>query len=762
MVLRLAPRDHTAILEALATLVFIAIAIVPPITGALSDRARRRGGDRRRETAIWLAVDVAALGGMALSASVGQLGAALIAATVAMTAAQTIYQALLPEVVPRSAWGAASAMRGGMTLVGTVLGLLAAALLSPALALLAMAAAVALSAISLVAIPTTQPSAPPPPRAIVRDRHDLGVTLVARGWIVLGMTLLNTYVLYFFSDVLGVRDASRGTGLVAGAALIGAIVSSILAGRISDKFDRRIIVALSGVPMTLAALGFALLPDAHWIFAYAGLFGLGFVGVFSVGYALALDAIPEMGDVARDLGIWGTLSNLPLIAAPVIGGWIIAHSATPADGYRWLFALAALCFAIGSLTVLRVGRKSVVPFLQTFLVGLAAVIRQPLFALRLRVRQWGRLPMRHRRTVLVANHQHEDESELLVERAYAQSFGRTLYTASTRRMYEPGFFALRMPWLGFMRGVNAGPLFLAMGMLPLENELSSRPLRSLAQAVYAQHGDRALELVFRPEALTIAPAGATKLSDLLAPAFFVAGDTRVRLSYVREPYRKELLVALRAGVDEDIARIVDVVQRGASFFVTPEGFYSVDGRMRPLKGIVEHLVPIADVWLAAIAFDPFRGRRLSILYRVLPYDRSAPLATALAAARPFTTSALLAAWLLAVDLPFDAHEAIDGVVRLRDGLPRGAFVDPELMREPERCVREALDVMAERDLLHGDGTRYALGTRGGDRRFEGVTDIVAYQATFATETITALRTLSSDAKARTHRDSAPAREADNG
>ena len=44
------------------------------------------------------------------------------------------------------------------------------------------------------------------------------------------MTLLNTYVLYFFSDVLGVHNASFGTGMVAGAALIGAIVSSIFAG----------------------------------------------------------------------------------------------------------------------------------------------------------------------------------------------------------------------------------------------------------------------------------------------------------------------------------------------------------------------------------------------------------------------------------------------------------------------------------------------------------------------------------------------------
>src|SRR6202790_1758390 len=357
LVLRIAPREHTAVLALLATLVGIAVAVTPPVAGALSDAARRRGGDRRLETAAALAVDVLALAAMAFAVSIGQLGAALVAATVAITAAQTIYQALLPEVVPRDAWGTAAGVRGAMTLVGTVIGLLAAALLAPQQALFAMIAAVAAASLSLARIPRAVPNEAPAAHAVVRDRHDLWVTLVARGWIVLGMTLLNTYILYFFSDVLHAANASLGTGMVAGSALLGAIVSSIGAGKLSDKLDRRVTVALSGLPMTLAALGFALFPDVHFIFVYALLFGLGFGGVFSVGWALALDAIPELGDVARDLGVWGTLSNLPSIAAPMIGAWIIAHGATTADGYRWLFGTAGVCFAIGSLWVLRVGRK---------------------------------------------------------------------------------------------------------------------------------------------------------------------------------------------------------------------------------------------------------------------------------------------------------------------------------------------------------------------------------------------------------------------
>jgi MFS family permease len=360
VVLRLAPQQHTTILAVLATLASVAVVVIPPIAGAFSDRMRRIGGDRRKEVALALVVDAMALVGMAFAGSTKQLGTGLVAATIALTAASTIYQALLPEIVPRRAWGAASGVRGAMTLLGTIVGLIVAALLTPMHALFATAAIVLLGTLSLIAVPrarTEDEAFAKPAHAKVRDHHDLVVTMIARGWIVLGMTLLNTYVLYFFHDVLRVRDASLRTGLVAGAALIGAIASSVWAGRLSDRVDRRAVVALSGLPMTLAALGFALAPNPTAILLYAVLFGLGFGGVFAVGWALALDAVPELGDVARDLGVWAMLSSLPSIAAPALGGFIIAHAATPAEGYRIMFALAGASFAIGSLVVLKVRRR---------------------------------------------------------------------------------------------------------------------------------------------------------------------------------------------------------------------------------------------------------------------------------------------------------------------------------------------------------------------------------------------------------------------
>lgn len=352
--LQIAPGAHTAVLAMLSTSAALAAAAIPLFAGAFSDRARRAGGDRRAQTAAFLTLDAIALIAMAFVGSTAAIGTTLVVAIGALTAAQTVYQVLLPEIVPRAHWGLSAGFRGAMTLGGTIGGLAVAALLAPAAALIVTALFVVASAFTLLFIPAPGGASEAPPHALVRDRRDLGITLIARAWIVLGMSLLNTYVLYFFSDVLHVRDASLGTGLVAAAALVGAVVSSVVAGLLSDRFDRRIVVALSGVPMTAAAFGFALAPTLQLVFLYAALFGLGYGGVFSVGWAIALDAIPELGDVARDLGIWGTLSNLPAVAAPALGAALIAHGATPGEGYRWLFVAAGAAFALGSVTVLAV------------------------------------------------------------------------------------------------------------------------------------------------------------------------------------------------------------------------------------------------------------------------------------------------------------------------------------------------------------------------------------------------------------------------
>ena len=228
--------------------------------------------------------------------------------------------------------------------------------------------------------------------------------------------------------------------------------------------------------------------------------------------------------------------------------------------------------------------------------------------------------------------------------------------------------------------------------------------------------------------------------------FFATAHRVVKLSTVREPYRREILDETRADVTTDLARMEAIVRRGATFYLTPEGRYTTDGRMLPMRGVVERLAPHATIYLAGVSYDPFVSKRLSMLYRIVRFSSGASgteaiaeMAKALAAIRPVTASQLLGTWLEAWEGPFTIDQAVDAVrTRLRD-LPTVLFVDPELRRKPRAMVAAALPLMAAWEILTRDGDRYRLSSRRRHPQFPFVDDIISHQARFFEETLENVR-----------------------
>ena len=344
-----------ALLAALVSLISMA---VPPLAGALSDRLRRRGVPRRAFIVGGAAVDAACLVMMAGAHSLGLFAGLLLGATIGANVALAAYQALLPDVVPKPLWGTVSGVRGVAMVVGVVMGICVAAGVSPQSAFIGVAAAILLGAMTLFAVAERASAEEFEERARIADWHDFGVVFVARLFLAFGLSLLMTFILYFFRDVLHSGDPKVGTGLVAAASLIGSIGSALYFGWLSDRVPRKYAVAACGVPMTLAAAGFALLPDPRWIYGFAVLFGIGFGGVLSTGWALAIDTVPKMRDVARDLGVWGIAQNFPQVIGPLFGWWLLDTYGMSVAGYRLLFLAAAASFAVGSSSVLAVKRRS--------------------------------------------------------------------------------------------------------------------------------------------------------------------------------------------------------------------------------------------------------------------------------------------------------------------------------------------------------------------------------------------------------------------
>lgn len=734
--LRLAPTSYVGALSIMVSVAMFGAMIVPPLAGWLSDRLRHRGGARRTFVAAGLLVDVIALVALAFSHSLIAFGAWLTVAIVGANVALAAYQVLLPELVPRAKWGVVSGVRGAASLVGTILGLgVAGAVGDPSVTFLAAAGIVVVCGVSLLGI--REPRWEEPDRAHVRDWHDFTVVFAARLLVFFGLVLLQTFVLYYLRDVQELHQPAAGTAIAAFCTMIGATASSVYLGILSDRAPRKIVTALACVPMAIAAIGFAVAPAPQWIFLYAFLFGVGFGGVFSSGWALAMDSIPAMRDVARDLGLWGIATNLPYVVAPLVGGWMIGYFHGTRPGYQAVFALAGLSFALAALTVLRVGRTPLSSLWGWPLRFTAVVSNYAFVRIAYRIRHWGRIPRKRGPTLIVANHQHDLESMTIVTTTGVEygPWRHPIFTASSRRMYEPGFLAMRLPWLSpLLRPFNFGPLFVALGMLPLENQLSSRDLFSLAWSLQQRHGPLLLGDVF-DEAVARAFPPETKTSQLLEPRFFDEARRIVKMTAVREPYRKEVLAATRASIDEDFARMEDVVKRGATFYLTPEGRYSSDGRIGPMRGAVDRLAPLATVYVAGVSFDPFVAKRLSMLFRFARVSDRITLAQTLAATRPVVTTQLLSAWLEQRTGAFSPNEAATGVAEGLRALPGALFADPELRHNPERLVRAALPLMAEWAILERSGDRYALAAQRRHPQFPMVADIVAYHARFLEETV---------------------------
>ena len=740
--LRLAPSNHVFVLSILASIAALGTMMVPPLSGWLSDARRRRGGSRRSFVAAGILIDVVALAGLSDVRTLWWFAFLLVMATVGSNVALSAYQALLPESVPRRHWGTVSGIRGVATLAGSVLGFGIAGLApSPSLTFLAAAAVMALGGLSLLAVREGTYGAGEE-HAHVRDWHDFFVVFAARTLVFFGLTMLQTFVLFFFRDVQKVENPSAGTALYAFATIGGAVLSSICLGVLSDRAPRKIVTSLAGACMTVATIGFAVAPELRWILPFAVLFGIGFGGIISSGWAMAMDAIPKLRDVGRDLGLWGIATSVPNVVAPLVGGWLIGLFHGTRAGYQAVFGLCGFSFALASLAVLRVARRPLSSMWAWPMRAFACLLNYSWNHIAYRVRHWGTLPRRRGPTLIVANHQHDFESQAIVT-ATAVEMGpwrHPIFTASSRRMYEPGFLALRLPWLRlFLRRVNPGPLFVALGMLPIENELGSRPIAALAWSVQRRHGPLPLSDVFE-ERIAARFAPGTKTSDLWRGDTFARGQDLVKLVSLREPYRQEVLEETRANIERDLAAMQDVVRRGGTFYLTPEGKYTLDGHMRPMRGAVERLAPLATIYLAGVSYDPFAGRRLSMLYNLVRFDGDdmESLTRKLRGIRPVTASLVLGTWLHGRNESFTAQEAALAVEAALANLPAAAFVDPELRRKPRALVATALPLMVGWGILQRDGSGYRVAPQRRHPQFPFVEDILAYQARFLEETLGAL------------------------
>jgi Na+/melibiose symporter-like transporter len=319
------PVGRQATYLGLLTVTGLILAIVTqPVAGALSDRSSSRWGRRRPFIFIGAIATLAFLPGISLVGSLAALFAIYYLLQVSANSALGPYLALFPDLVPEDRRGLASGVKGMVEIAGAgiaiwLIGQLMANY-SPSeggrwlwLSLGILGAVFLGTMLATVFLVKESPGSGGPKTSLAsilrktfridaRANPDFIRFVLCRLFFIIPLTAFQAFGLYFFRDYLGVANPSAIMGnftLLSSLCMLGMVYP---AGRLSDRFGRRSIGLVSGL---IGALGIGLLfffRSYQFILTSAVLMGIGFGGLMSTNWALAVDLIPRE-EAGRYIGL---------------------------------------------------------------------------------------------------------------------------------------------------------------------------------------------------------------------------------------------------------------------------------------------------------------------------------------------------------------------------------------------------------------------------------------------------------------------------
>lgn len=370
LVREMAPRAWKATYLGFLTFSGLVVAIlVQPVMGALSDCFTHRWGRRRPFILIGTLLSLAFLAVIALATSYWVLLTGVLLLQFASNTAQAPYQGLIPDLVPEGRRGTASGVKTLMEGAGVVVAApLAGYLMGRGERLLAFGLLMALLLVTMLITVLgvrEEPLKEWPSKSLLATllgtfnvdvhKHPGFVWwLLNRFLFFVGLSSLQTFILYFIEDVVRLPDPAAAAGNLMAILGLGVALIILSAGYLADRVGQKPLLVASGLG---AALGVFLLPSARGyagLLAYGGLIGAS-AGVFvSTSWALATNLVPP-GEAARYLGVTN-LATAGGSAVARLGGPIIdVFNAYRAGlGHTVVFAINGLCFLLATLAILQV------------------------------------------------------------------------------------------------------------------------------------------------------------------------------------------------------------------------------------------------------------------------------------------------------------------------------------------------------------------------------------------------------------------------
>ena len=339
---------------------FVAM-IAQPVIGQISDRTRSRFGRRAPWMLIGGFAGALCLVGMAFSTSFVGLVIAATLMQMFYNVAQGPLSAVMPDRVPVARRGTFSALTG----IGTMLGALGGSILGSMFFHNIAAGYITFAVISVVLLSLFVIFNPDyssrdielEPFKFLDFLKTFWVNPVKYPdffWAFTGRLLLYTgyfvvtgYQLYLLTSYFHVAHPETVIPLLSLISLVGILISTVVAGPLSDKVGRRkLFVFLSAAVVALAFLLPWLWPNVTaWIIMTA-IAGFGFGMFQAVDTAIMSQVLPSAKSFAKDLGVVNIAATLPQTVAPGAAGIIVLTF-----GYAGLFPLGIVLGILGAFAI---------------------------------------------------------------------------------------------------------------------------------------------------------------------------------------------------------------------------------------------------------------------------------------------------------------------------------------------------------------------------------------------------------------------------
>jgi MFS family permease len=340
----------------------LAACVANPLAGLLSDRTTGRLGRRRPWALIGAVLGAGGLVLLSMQHSVVGLSLCWVGVQICLNAMLAAITAAVPDRVPVSQRALISGWMGVPQVLGVVAGLELAARFSTVQGgYVAVAAAVVVLSLGFVFFTkedalSIQDRQPVDWRGFwvsPRKHPDFAWAFGTRFLVQLGNSLGTLYLYRFLRDAVNFTevDAKSGESTLVTIYGVGILLTTVIAGRISDRSGKRKgHVIVSGIVMAVAAGILAFWPTWTGAMVAAGVMGAGYGIYVAVDQALITQVLPSAHGRAKDLGIINIANSLPQVAVPVIAAPVLATAA----GFPVLYAITAVVTLLGGVFVYRI------------------------------------------------------------------------------------------------------------------------------------------------------------------------------------------------------------------------------------------------------------------------------------------------------------------------------------------------------------------------------------------------------------------------